>query len=137
MGDVLEEWKQEGHLTERQYLAGRVLLAILQRCHGSSDGIVGQLLDKVDGSTRCPDWPPGSGADVAELERLLKGLRRHEREFMRHLVVHRERPRGTVADWGSVKSSYRTNKTRRAFTVGRGTGFLDSVAELCLPPVPS
>jgi len=131
-GDLLDELKGEQHLTDRQYLAGNVLLTMLRTSHGSSNGLVGQISDKVDSSARQPLWPVG-GASIAHVDSLLKGLRRHERELFKFLVVHKELPRGSLADWGRTRSAYKTNKTRRAVTVGRVTGFLDSVAELCLP----
>lgn len=138
-GDALEELKTEGHLSRRQYAAGQHLLRVLQRFHGSSAGLVGQLLDKVDCKEYVPSWPLGGGVgcDLEELEELLKPLPRSERDFLRFLVKHREKVRGTLADWASVKSSYKSNKTRRAATVGRTLGFLDAVAEVCFGPVPS
>jgi len=132
-GDVMDELKEEGHLTLRQWNAGQLLLVVLQTSHGSSAGIVGQVGDKVDNSTRQPLYPPGGGTGADAVGALLKGLRHHERELFKFLVVHRELPRGSLADWARTRSAYKTNKTCRAMAVGRITGFLDSIAEIGLP----
>lgn len=138
LGDVLDELKEEGHLSSRQYHAGVLLLRMLQTWHGTSAGFSRWLVERIDnGGYEDAVAQRVARADLERLDVLLKGLRQHEREFLKFLVVHRERPRGTLADWGGIKSAYKTNKTRRAVTVGRASGFLDSVAELILPPAPS
>ena len=138
MSDVLEGLKQEGHLTSRQYEAGVLLLALLQASHGNSAGLIGELLDKVDGKAYQPSAPiGGSGSGIRELDHLLKGLRQHEREFFKAMVKLRESSRGALEGWAGTKSSYKTNKTRRSFAVGRATAFLDGVAELIFGQVPT
>ena len=137
MGDILEEVRGDGHLTKRQYNAGVLLLALLQKIEGSSKGLVAQMMGKVDGASFSPSQYAGAAAD-ADLNRILKGLRPAERSFMKFLVVCREKPRGQLADWGKSHSDFKTNKTARAVTIGRLIGFLDAVADLLpdLHPVP-
>lgn len=133
MGDVIEDMAEKGHLNARQREAAALFLAALQAHHGSSQGIVGSTSDKVDCTLQLPCWPPGGGVPVDACERLLKGLRGHERELLKFLVTHRELPRGSLADWGRQHSNYKTGKTQLAVTVGRVTAMLDSIAEICLP----
>lgn len=132
-GDVLADLRSEEHLTQRQYDAGQLLLALLQAWHGSSAGMVGQLSCRVDAPLLLPSWPPGGGAGMHMMERMLRGMRQHERELLKFLALHRELPRGSLADWGRTRSAYRTSKTQRAVAVGRVGGMLDTIAELCLP----
>ena len=130
-GDLLDDLKSEGHLSDRQYLAGCLLLSMLRACHGRSTGLVVSLSDKVDSSRKHPLWPVGGGASISALDGLLKGLRQHERMLLKFLIVHL--PLGHLTDWGRTGSAYKADKTMRAVTVGRVTGFLDSVAELLAP----
>jgi hypothetical protein len=127
----LEELREEGHLSLRQYQAGVMLLRMLQTWHGTSRGFARWVVERIDnGNYEEALEHRASKAHLGQLDNLLKGLRSHERELLKFLVVHRELPRGSLADWGRQHSGYKTNKTRRAVIVGRVTGFLDSVAEL-------
>jgi hypothetical protein len=133
MGDVFEDMRAEAHLTERQYLAGLMVLRDLQAWHGTSGGIVGEVRDKVDVSTRPLLWPPG-GPSIAALDYRLNRLRPHERRLMAFLIKHRELARGTLGDFGRMYSGYKTAKTTRAVTVGRIGALLDSLADEYLGP---
>lgn len=139
MSDVLDDLKKEGHISDRQYLAGLMLLKYLQDNHGSSDGLIGQIQERVQSSTRERLSPPGGGNpdSFEKLVWVFRSLHEHERRFFEFMVRHRELPRGSLSDWGRLHSGFKTNKTSRAATVGVVVSFLNSVAELCLPPVPS
>lgn len=131
MGDVFADMRTEGHLSERQHLAGMLFLRDLQGQHGHSSGIVGEMRDKVDVSVRPRLWPPGgpSGSGLAPLDARLNRLRGHERRLMGWLIKHRELARGTLSDFGRLHSGYQTAKTQRAVAVGRIGALLDTLAD--------
>ena len=83
MPDILEELDQDGHLTPRQRQAAALILRHLRASHGSSNGVVGEIAEKVDTSRQPPAWPAGSdGAPIGILDGMLRGLRLHERELV-------------------------------------------------------
>jgi hypothetical protein len=132
MGDVVEELHKEGHVSDAHYVTACRFLHDLRRSHGTSDGIVGQLCERVQTSTRERLAPPGGGDfDAYErVRRVLDGLFGHERRLIGFLVVQKELARGSLSDFGRQMSGYKTNKTTRAYAVGRINGLLASIAEL-------
>ena len=128
MGDVLEDLRQEGHLTQRQYQACVLFLRDLQAYHGDSAGLVGQVSERVSMSNR-PRVRPSGGPSISHLDSLLGGLRPHERELMAYLVKGREQLRGTLADFGRLHSGYQTMRTARAVAVGRIGALLDTLVD--------
>lgn len=136
MVDVLTSLVKEGHLTQAQARAGYAFLKDLQKHQGSSDGLVGQVAERVDSSTRSRLAPPDGGGSDAYAQ-VLRGLRPHERELLHFLVIHKELPRGSLADWGRLNSAYKTPKTCKAMAVGAIRMMLDSMAALyTVPPQP-
>jgi hypothetical protein len=135
MGDVLEDLRSEGHLSARQHRAMALFLRDLQANHGTSEGVVGLLAERVQSSTRSRLWPPGgSSGGLAALDALLYGLRPHERRLVAFLVKHREEARGTLSDFGRVHSGYKTPRTTRAVAIGRIGALLDTLADEYLGP---
>lgn len=131
MGDVVEELHREGHVPDDHCLAVYRLLEDMRRAHGSSDGIVGQVCERVQTCTRERLAPPGGGDLDAfnRMTRLLDALSVHERRLLNFLVVQRELARGSLSDLGRMSSGYQTNKTTRAFAVGRISSLLASIHE--------
>lgn len=132
MGDVLEELHKEGHVSDAHYVATCRFLHDLRRSHGTSDGIVGQMCERVQTSTRERLAPPGGGDPDAwvRVMRALNGLAWHERMLFSYLVRQKELARGSLSDFGRQVSGYKTNKTTRAYAVGRINSLLASIAEL-------
>lgn len=131
LGDVFDELHREGHISDGDYVACCRFLDDLRRSHGNSDGIVGQVCERVQTSTRERLAPPGGG-DVdafARVTRLLDSLPDHQRKWIGSLIVKREVARGSLSDLGRITSAYKTNKTTRAFAVGRITAISASIAE--------
>lgn len=136
MGDVLEGLKKEGHITGRQYVAGLWLLDEMRKSHGTSAGLIPQLGERVDTSRMARLFPPGGGDpdSFARMEIFLDGLRQHERELLGFLIVHKERTRGSLADWGRGRSAYEHGRSARAFTTGQISAALSSLAEIAGVP---
>jgi len=136
MVDVLTSLVKQGHLTQAQAKAGYSFLRDLQKSQGSSAGLVGQVAERVDSSTMARLAPPDGGGSDA-YSKVLQGLRPHERELLHFLVIHKELPRGSLADWGRQNSAYKTPKTATAAAVGAIRMMLDSMAALyTVPPQP-
>lgn len=135
MGEVIQALFKEGHLTPRQCAAGVAFLTDLQWGGGSSSGMVLDL-DRTKGSGRQPLYPPGGYESERHLRcrEVLTRLRGHERDMLKFLVTHREKARGTLADWGRQRSAYTTAKTARARAVGEVAALLESIAELYPSP---
>ena len=132
MGDVVDELHREGHVSDAHYVASCRLLEDMRRSHGTSDGIVGQVCERVQSSRRERLAPPGGGDPdaFARMTRLLDGLAGHERRLLNFLIVQRELARGSLSDLGRMSSGYKTNKTTRAFAVGRVMSLLASIHEV-------
>lgn len=131
MGDVVDELYKEGHVSDLEYVACCRFLDDMRRSHGTSDGIVGQVCERVQTSTRERLAPPGGGDPdaFARVTRLLNSLPTHQRAWISSLIVKREVARGSLSDLGRIFSGYKTNKTTRAFAVGRVTAIVASIAE--------
>jgi hypothetical protein len=131
MADVVEELRKEGHVSDAHYVASCRLLEDMRRAHGSSDGIVGNVCERVQTSRRVRLGPPGGGDQDAfdRMMRMLDALSQHERKLLGFLIVQRELPRGSLSDLGRMTSGYQTNKTTRAFAVGRISSLLASIHE--------
>ena len=138
MADVLLSLQREGHLRDAHCVTGFNFLKDLQRSHGSSDGLVGMMSDKVDASFKPSMAPPGAGnaGGLDQLDFVLSRLRSHERNLLKYLVEHRELPRGGLLDWARQHCNYTTQKTAKAFAVGRIQSMLESMAEI-YPRAPS
>lgn len=132
MGDVLEGLKKERHITDRQYVVGMCLLEDMRKAHGTSGGLIPQIGERVDTTLRARLFPPGGGDpdSFARMQRLLAGLRQHERELLGFLIVRAELPRGSLADWGRGRSAYAHGRSARAFTTGQISSALSSLAEI-------
>ncbi len=130
--DVVDELRKEGHVTDRQYVAVRRFLDDMRKAHGSSGGIVPQYGERVQSSLRERMAPPGGGDPDAfvRMNRVLTGLREHERQLLGYLIVKRELPRGSLTDRGRMTSGYSNGKTARAFTTGQIRALFESIAEL-------
>jgi len=137
MGDVMAELHREGHIRPEQYIAVCRLLADMRAASGTSDGIVGQVAVRVQTSLRERHCPPGGGDldAFARWSRVISGLREHERAVLCYLIRKGELPRGGLSDYGRLASAYRTNKTTRAFAVGKIGALAASIAELYGGPV--
>jgi hypothetical protein len=131
MGDVVEELHKEGHVSDAEYVACCRFLEDMRRSHGTSDGIVSQVCERVQTSRRERLAPPGGGDPdaFARVTQLLNGLPHHQRTWMNSLILKREAVRGSLSDLGRIASAYKTNKTTRAFAVGRITAIFASIAE--------
>ena len=134
MADVIDDIDMEGHLTSRHRLAATMFMADLQSSHGTSEGVVADTQPRVDTSVRPRFWPVGSPGDIASLDQRLNRLRRHERQLMGHLVKSRELARGSLSDYGRMRSGYQSQKTARAYAVGRVVALLDTLADEYLGP---
>jgi hypothetical protein len=132
--DVIDDLHAEGHLTQRQHQAALLFLRELQASCGRSAGLVMDISERVDTSRRPASRPPG-GPSVAHLDQRLNRLHGHERQLMAHLVRSRELARGKLSDYGRTRSAYATQKTARAFAVGRVSALLDSLADTYLGPI--
>jgi hypothetical protein len=131
MVDVLTSLVKEGHLTQAQARAGYAFLKELQQYHGTSAGLVGQVQERVDMTTRSRLAPPdGGGMGTGSIDLIVQGLRPHEQDLLRFLVIHKELPRGSLADWGRQNSGYKTPKTCKAMAVGAVRSMLDSMAAI-------
>ncbi len=131
--------REEKHLTIYQRDAALLLMAYMEATGGSSAGLVGRMADKVDCSTVQRSHPPGGGELDERWARLLRSLHKHELELITRIAHGRG---GCLEQLGKVKSSFKANRTARAFAIGRVTALLDSVVELAqlkpeLPPVPT
>ena len=136
LGYVIDDIRKEAsHLTNWQVQAAQLLMAHMSGPGGgSSDGLVGQISDKVDCSRRPRMFPPLGGDATSAISRELSRLRQHEIDLLSRIALGRGR---CLEDYGKIHSSYKTNKTARAFAIGRVTALLDSVAELAeLKPMP-
>jgi hypothetical protein len=131
MGDVVDELYKEGHVSDVEYVACCRFLDDLRRSHGTSDGIVSQVCERVQTSRRERLAPPGGGDPdaFARVTRFLDGLPQHQRAWINFLIVKREVARGSLSDLGRIFSGYKTNKTTRAFATGRVTAIVASIAE--------
>lgn len=131
-GDIVSELHKEGHISDHAYVVFCRFLHDLRMCHGTSDGIVGQLSERVQSSTRARLAPPGGGDpdSYARVRKVFDGLFDHERRLFGYLVTQRERAFNSLSDFGRQTSNYKTNKTTRAYTVGRVNGLVASIAEL-------
>jgi hypothetical protein len=131
-GDIISELRKEGHISDWAFVTFHRFLHDLRCCHGTSDGIVGQLAERVQTSTRSRLAPPGGGDPdaYARVRRVLDRMLDHERQLFGYLVKQRELARGSLSDFGKQTSGYRTNKTSRAYSVGRISGLVATVAEL-------
>lgn len=129
LGYVVDDIRKEAsHLTVYQYQAAMLIMQHMSGGGGSSEGLVGQMADKVDCSTVARIAPPNPGGWVDErTSRELRGLRQHEIELISRIAFGRGR---CLEEYGMVNSGYKTNKTARAFAIGRVTALLESVAEL-------
>jgi hypothetical protein len=138
MADVFEDLRAEGHLTGRQHQAVIRFLAELQTHHGRSDGIVGQIAERVQTSVRARLWPPGGpSGNLGSLDARLNRLRGHERRLMAYLIKHRELTRGSLRDFGRVHSAYTKRETARAYAVGRIAALAETLADEYLGPIES
>lgn len=132
VGDVVEELRKEGHISDRQYVAVCRLLEDMRRAHGTSAGIVPEYGERVQTSVRPRGRPPGGGDPDAfnRMDRLLGSLREHERRMLGYLIVKKELPRGSLADYGRQASGYKHNRAARAFATGKIRSLLESIEEL-------
>jgi hypothetical protein len=129
LGYVVDDIRKEAsHLTVSQYEAAKLIMAYMAGGWGSSEGLVGQIGTKVDCSTVARLYPPSGGGHLDErTAQQLRGLRQHEIELISRIAFGRGR---CLEEYGMVNSGYKTNKTARAFAIGRVTALLESVAEL-------
>jgi hypothetical protein len=134
LGDIIDDLRHEGHLSPRQLKAVLIFLAELQRSHGASAGLVTNISEKVDLSRREAQRPPG-GASITELDHRLHRLRPHERELLKCLITAREKPRGTLTDYGKARCGFSQQRTAKAFAIGRVSALLESLADDFLGPV--
>lgn len=132
LGDVVLELQKEKHLTEGQVRAALAFLRDMRAAYGCSDGVVGQIAEKVDSSTRSRVAPPGRPANGSHvrMSHVLRNLRMHERETLHFLIMKREFTRGSLSDLGRMSSGYQTQRTARAAATGQVRALLASVAEL-------
>ena len=142
LGFIIEDIRKEAsHLTQDQYMAALHIIRYMEGLAGvgSSDGLVGQMQDKVDCSTKARTFPPiGSGYMDERTARQIRQLRQHEIALLTRIAHGRG---GALEEYGKINSSYKVNRTARAFAIGRVTALLESVAELAqlkpeVPPVP-
>lgn len=130
MGDVLEALHAEGHLSPRQHRAFALFLCSLQAQHGTSEGIVMQLAERVQSSSKGRLRPPGGRpGHIAGLDALLHRLRPHERRLLAFMIRHRELPRGSLRDFGRQVSGYTDRIPARAVAIGRIGALLDTLAD--------
>jgi hypothetical protein len=136
MGEAVEELRKEGHVSEPQWMACRRFLEDLRRLHGSSAGIVPLYQERVQTSVRARSRPPGGGDPdaFARVTRVLNSLHPHERNTLGYLIVRKELPRGSLADFGRLYSAYKQNKTAKAFSTGVVQSLLASIACLYMQP---
>lgn len=131
LGYVIDDIRKEAsHLTNWQLAAAQLLMVHMNgQASGNSAGMVGQMSDKVDCSRVARTYPPGVGgvALTETISRQLRGLRQHEIDLLSKIAFGRGR---CLEDYGRVRSSFKANRTARAFAIGRVTALLDSVAEL-------
>ncbi len=130
--ELLIDLKREGHIDDRLYSAGSRLVLDMTRCHGTSAGLTAQYGDQVQGG-RSEKLPSRFAVELdafRRMDRVLGGLKQHERETLRQCVVSKELQRGNLSDMGRRNSRYATPKTARAFAVGQIKALLESVAEM-------
>ena len=131
-GDILEDLKREGHIRDELYIAGFRLIHDMTRCHGHSGGLIGSYDDNPKGGRheRLPAVHVPDMDAFSRMDRVLGGLRGHERELLSYCVKSRDLARGGISDWGRQRSKYSTAKTQRAWTVGQIRSLLESIFEL-------
>lgn len=131
LGDVLTGLHREGHVRPHQARAVSLFLDDMRRCHGSSAGLVCQMdNDKIGNSGKAMFLT--SHGDLFAFERmqsLLASLHPHERQTLAFLITCKEKDRGSLADYGRRHSAYEPAKTTRAWSVGRISALLESIAE--------
>lgn len=136
--DSLMEMQRDGaHIPPDHLASARRFLDCLQACHGDSVGVVGMYGERVQTSFRQRLRPSGGAGNErarALMERVIAGLRSHERALLMWLIIRKELPRGALADLGRQASAYRTSKTTRAYTVGRISALLATIHELSALP---
>ena len=67
------------------------------------------------------------------MERLLKGLRPHERALVKALVTSPERGVVSLSEYGKARSNYATQRTARAYATGRLVAMLETLSEVLEP----
>jgi hypothetical protein len=120
------------HLQPRTRRAASLLVAAVQAHHGNSGGLVTNISEKVDVGRVARLRPPG-GQSTDLMEKLLHGLRRHEREMIKALVVSPERGVASLTAFGRSRSSYDSQKTARSYAVGRLVAMLETLSEVLEP----
>lgn len=130
--DILDDISE--HLQPRTRRAAALFVAAVQSSHGSSAALVtGDLSNtRVDISRTARGAPPG-GQSTMLMEKLLKGLRRHERALIHALVTSPERGVVSLSAYGKSRSSYDSQRTARAFATGRLVGLLETLSEVLEP----
>jgi hypothetical protein len=134
MADLIQDLAAEKHLSPRQIRAASMFLRELQAHHGSSGGLVTNITEKIDVGRQARLRPPG-GPSIAALDARLNKLHQHERVLLAALVRHGEKGRATLSDYGRQRSGYSTGRTARAFSVGRVSGLLETLADTYFGPI--
>ena len=125
---VLRSLSREGHLRPHMSMAMAMFMHDLTQKHGSSQGLVSDLGIKIDQSRRATT--PRAIGNVLARDRclaLLDGLRPHERELLKHLILSGESPRSELATWGADRSGYKSRKTQSAFAVGQCISLITTI----------
>ena len=133
-GDIVEGLEREGHLSPRQQKAAAAFLHDLRGSHGWSGGLVSFISERVDTGRQDRLRPPG-GASIADLDMRLKRLHPHERTLLANLVKAGEASQDALSRYGRSRSGFTAQKTARAFSTGRISGLLESLADAYLGPV--
>ena len=128
LGEIIDDLRREGHLTDDLYAAGGRLVHDMTRCHGSSSawgvGAYGERIGRGDGVSRRADFDA-----FQRMAAVLARLREHERTLLAFCILSRELERGKLADWGRKASSYKTRQQCKAFAVGQIRSMLETVAD--------
>lgn len=136
--DLLEELYKGEHIDVRHLAVAGALVCDMRQIHGSSGGLTARYGSQVDGG-RSEGRPPRFGARPEAFDRMnrvLRGLRQHERELLKRCILNRELRRGGLAQWGREQSAYAHGDTARAFAVGQVKSMLETLGELYRSHVP-
>ena len=129
LGDVVDEVYKEGHIPAAHYASAQCFLRDMRKFHGHSFGIV-QYAERVQSSYK--DRLPALGSRpeaFRRMQKVLDGFYEHDRGLFNYLVRKKELARGALSDLGRMWSGYKTNKTTRAYMVGRVASMVATMHE--------